>query len=128
MPRYHSHVLGVETRTSSPPNNLKPQHIYCHAIVDGTSDSHNQVLGELLTLGLLYIEFTDAVNFIFPLFKIFGRTNYMIETFTMLYSHAFSPCQAEQLLWCRLILQAGQVKIPTHGTFESCVQKFNMCK
>ena len=85
-------MLGVETQTSTPPDNLKPQHIslcstderkatlklYCHAIVDGftnlqlnrTSNSDpivsydDEVLGyamELLTLGLLYVEFTDAV-------------------------------------------------------------------
>ena len=140
--------MGVETRTSSPPDNLKSEIIslrstegrksilklYCRAIVDGftnlhlnsTSNSHtalsydDKVLGyaiELLTLGLLYVEFTDAVKegdgqhvhrcwkFMLPLFKMSGRTNYTIEAFTMLYSHAFlfSPRQAAQFLWCRFV-------------------------
>ena len=131
-------ILGVETRTSTPPDNLKPKNIssrspaerkatlklYCRAIVDGFTNlqlngtSHSDpmlsyddaVLGyaiELLTLGLLYVKFTDAVKegdgqrvhrcwkFMFPLFKVSGRTNYTIEAFTMLYSHAFllSPRQ-----------------------------------
>ena len=116
-------IIGVETQTSSPPDNLKPEIIslrsteerksilklYCRAIVDGltnlhlnsTSNSHtalsydDKVLGyaiELLTLGLLYVEFTDAVKegdgrvhrcwkFMLPLFKVSGRTNYTIEAF-----------------------------------------------
>ena len=45
----------------------------------------------------------------FPLFKVSGRTNYTIEAFTMLYSHAFflSPRQADQLLWCRFVNATG---------------------
>ena len=37
-------------------------------------------------------------------------TNYTIEAFTMLYSHAFlfSPCQADQLLWCRFVNTTGR--------------------
>ena len=77
---------------------------------------------ELLTLGLLYVEYTDAIKegdgqrvhrcwkFMFPLFKISGRKNYTIEAFTMLFSHAFllSSRQAEQLLWCRFINTTGR--------------------
>ena len=99
--------------------------------LNSTSNSHtalsydDKVLGyaiELLTLGLLYVEFTDTVKegdgqrvhrcwkFMLPLFKVSGRTNYTIEAFTMLYSHAFlfSPRQAAQLLWCRFVNTAGR--------------------
>lgn len=126
-------VLGVEKRTSSPPDHLKPENIssrsvgehkailqfYCRAIVDAftnlqlntnTSDSHtvlsydDKVLGyaiEILTLGLFYVEYTDAIKkgdgqrvhhcwkFMLPLFRVSGRKNYTIEAFTMLFSHAF---------------------------------------
>ena len=143
-------VLGVEATTSSPPDSLsnisaRPVEdrkailkLYADAIVGGftnlgllISDSQtmlsydDKILGyaiELLTLGLLYIEFTDAVKegdgecvhrcwkFMFPLFKVSGRTNYTIEMFTMLYSHAFlfSPRQADQLLWSSFVSTIGR--------------------
>ena len=114
--------------------------LYARAVVDGftnldlhdrASDSHTLLcyddkgLGyaiELLTLGLLYVEFTDAVKegdglrihrcwkFMFPLFKASGRTNYTIEIFTTLYNYTFllSPRQAEQLLWSRFVNTSGR--------------------
>ena len=148
--------MGVETRTSSPPDNLKREIIllqsteerksilklYCHAIVDGftnlhlnsTSNSHtalsydDKVLGyaiELLTLGLLYVEFTDAVKegdrqhvhhcwkFIIPLFKVSGLTNYIIKGQCYTVMLFFSPL-TKLLNFCSAalsILQADLVKI-----------------
>ena len=87
--------------------------MYCRAVVNGftnlnlmtASSSYNvlhyddKVLGyamEVPTLGLFCTEFTDGVReadgdqvhrcwkFMFPLFKVSGRTNYTIEAFTML--------------------------------------------
>ena len=143
-------ILGVDTRTSLTPDNLKPQNIssrsvderkailnsYCRAIVAGFTNlnlnNSNTVFSyddrglgyaiELLTLGLLYVKFTDAGRegdgervhrcwkFMFPLFKESGRTNYTIEAFTMLYSHAFlfSPRQADKLLWCHFVNTTGR--------------------
>lgn len=163
-------LLGIESCTSSPPENLKTHNIgsqspsqckailqaYCRAIVDAFTNLHlntnpsashpvlsynDKIMGyaiELLTLGLLYTEFTDAIRegdgvrilrcwkFMFPLFRASGRINYTIEAFRLLYSHAFllSPCQAKQLLWSRCINTTWQEY--TYGsTLKSCSQRCN---
>ena len=130
---------------------------YCHAIVDAftnlqlntsTSTSNtvinydDKVLGyaiELVTLGLLYVEFTDAIKegdggrihrcwkFMFPLFRASGRTNYTMEAFTMLYSHfSFVPSCSKAASMVSFYQYSRETweeygHGPSHGAFESCV-------
>lgn len=76
---------------------------------------------ELLSLGLFYMEYNDAVRegdgnrvlrcwrYLLPLFKYSGRKNYSIEAFNLLYSYYFvlSPRQSHQLLWSRFVNTSG---------------------
>ena len=71
----------------------------------------------VISLGLLYFEFCDAIKegdgirvlrcwrYMLLLFKCTDRVNYSIEAFTMLaqYHFLFSQRQAHQLLWSRFI-------------------------
>ena len=100
---------------------LKTNSLQCHEILT-YDDKITGYATELLTLGLLYVEFTDAIHegdgdrilrcwrFMLLLFRISGRTNYSIEAFRMLYSYSFllSPRQAKQLLWSRCINTSGR--------------------
>ena len=68
----------------------------------------------LVTLGLLYMEFADAIregdegcilccwHYFLVVFKVAGRKNYSIEAFHLLSQHnfIFSDCMHMQLLWC----------------------------
>ena len=145
-------VFGMDSCTSLPPVELQPKHIskcsleekkrilkkFSRAIVQAFTNlqlsmdsSHvlliydDQICGyaiELMTLGLLYVEFTDAIReadgkrilncwkFMFPLFRASGRTNYTIETFRMLYSYYYllSPRHGQQLLWSRCVNTTGR--------------------
>ena len=76
---------------------------------------------ELLSLGLFYLEYADAVRegdgfrvlrcwrYLFLLFRCSGRKNYTIEAFRMLYNYHFvlSPRQAHQLIWSRFVNTSG---------------------
>ncbi len=80
---------------------------------------------EVLSLGLLYLDFKDAVRegdgdrvlqtwkYFFLLFKASGRKNYAIEAFTLLsqYHITLPPNLAEQLKWSRFINVHG---LPGH--------------
>ena len=77
---------------------------------------------EVISLGLLLIEFTDAIRegdgtrilrcwrYFLLLFKASDRTNYSIEAFTLLAQHKylFSPRMAMQLQWSRTVNVHGR--------------------
>ena len=77
---------------------------------------------EVLTLGLLLIEFEDAIRegdgdricrcwqFFLLIFKATGRTNYSIEAFILLaqLNFVFSPRMAAQLKWSRTVNTHGR--------------------
>ena len=88
----------------------------------GTVCEHTR---EVLSLGLLYLDFKGAVRegdgdrvllvwkYFFLLFKASGRKNYAIEAFTLLsqYHITLPPNLAEQLKWSRFINMHG---LPGH--------------
>ena len=91
---------------------------------DSQLNYSDQILGyakELMSLGLFYMEYTDAVHegdgdrvlrcwrYLFPLFKYSGRKNYTKEAFNMLFSYHFtlSQRQAHQLIWSRFVNTTG---------------------
>ena len=77
---------------------------------------------DVLTLGLLYMEFQDAIRegdgehilrcwkYLLLIFKASHRTNYSVEAFTWLaqYNFIFSERMRQQLLWSRTINVRGQ--------------------
>ena len=81
---------------------------------------------EVLSLGLFYLSFKDAIRhgnglqvlrcwkYFIPIFKASGRTNYSIEAFITLYQYYFtlSPRQSHQLIWSRFVNTRGQ---PDHN-------------
>lgn len=82
-----------------------------------TDDGVLNYAKELMSLGIFYINFKDAIRegsgervllcwkYLFPLFRVTNRRNYTCEVFSMLYSYYFtlSPRQAHQLLWSRFV-------------------------
>ena len=72
---------------------------------------------EVLSLGLLYAEFQDAIRegdglrvlccwrYFLPIFRASNRTNYSIEAFHFLAQHQFllSPRLSQQVLWSRYV-------------------------
>lgn len=78
---------------------------------------------ELTSLGLLLMEFVDAVRegdgerivrcwrYFLPIFKVSGRKNYVIEAFNLLfkYEYCFTPRMKEQLMWERTINTHGRI-------------------
>ena len=88
--------------------------------------NENHVLSyacDVLTLGLLYMEFADAVRegdgerilrcwrYLLLVFKASGRTNYSIEAFTLLsqYHFLFSERMRMQLIWSRTVNVHGRL-------------------
>ena len=77
---------------------------------------------EMLSLGLFYVLFKDAIKegngeevlrcwkYFVPIFKASGRTNYSIEAFLTLYQchYTLSPRLSHQLIWIRFINTHGQ--------------------
>ncbi len=77
---------------------------------------------EVLSLGLLYLKFSDAIRegdgdrilrcwrYFLPLFKATNRTNYSVEEFTMLAQceFIFTPRMIQQLLWSRTVNTQGR--------------------
>ena len=77
---------------------------------------------ELLSLGLLLMEFVDGVRegdgeriircwrYFLPLFKYSDRTNYSVEAFTLLfeYEYALTPRMKQQVMWERTINVHGK--------------------
>ena len=87
-----------------------------------TDDKVFQYAKQVLSLGLFYIEFSDAIRegdgervlrcwrYMLPIFLGAGRTNYSTEALTMLfqYTYAMSPRLAEQLIWSRFVNVHGR--------------------
>ena len=85
------------------------------------SDSVYAYSCETLSLGLLFMEFKDAIRegdsdrvllvwkYLFLLFKASGRRNYSIEAFTLIsqYHLILPPRLAEQIKWSRFINSRG---------------------
>ena len=77
---------------------------------------------EVLSLGILYLEFHDAIRegnglrvlrcwkYLFLLFRASQRTNYSIEAFNLLCQYAFymSPQLAQQLIYSRFVNVQGR--------------------
>ncbi len=85
------------------------------------SDGVHGYAKELISLGLFYMEYSDAIRegdglrvlrcwrYLLLLFRASNRINYTIEAFTILAQHAFllSPRQADQLIWSRFVNTRG---------------------
>ena len=85
-------------------------------------DTVHEYAKEVLSLGLLLLEFKDSVHegdgnrilrcwrYFLPLFKALDRTNYAIEAFTLLAQEKYllSPRMAMQLKWSRTINVHGR--------------------
>ena len=95
----------------------------------GDNDQQDQILlyaSEVLTLGLLYLEFVDAIKegdgtriircyrYFLPLLRHSQRTNYSNEVLLMLYQLEFllTPRQAQQLIWSQTVNYVG---LPGHN-------------
>lgn len=86
------------------------------------SDSVQEYAREVLSLGLLYFEFCDAIQegdgsrilrcwrYLLLIFRAARRTNYAIEAFTLLAHTEFilSPRMASQLKWSRTVNTHGR--------------------
>ena len=84
-------------------------------------DHKQEYAKEVLTLGLFYMEFQDAIRegdgirvircwkFLLLWFRSTGHTNYAIEAMTLLsqFYHLFTPRLAEQLIWGRFVNSHG---------------------
>ena len=85
-------------------------------------DGINEYAKEVLTLGLFYLEYKDAIRegdgtrvlrcwkYLLLFFRASGHTNYTIEAFTLLsqYYYLFPPQLAQQLMWSRFVNTTGQ--------------------
>lgn len=84
-------------------------------------DHVRQYAGEVLTIGLLLMEFIDAIRegdglrnlrcwrVFLPIMKATNRTNYSIEAFNLLAQHDFvlSPRAKQQIIWERTVNVSG---------------------
>ncbi len=84
-------------------------------------DKTNLYARNLLSLGLFYFEYSDAIRegdgervlrcwrYMLPMFISSGRKNYAIEAFNLLLQHDFSlpPRQAAKLIWGRFVNTSG---------------------
>lgn len=89
---------------------------------DGNRDHVVEYAKEVLTMGLLLMNFNDSIHegdglrilmcwrFLLLIFKATGRKNYAIEALTLLcqYHDIFTPRLAEQLLWSRTVNVHGR--------------------
>ena len=95
---------------------------HAHKGRDAAEDHLPAYACEVLTLGLLYMEFTDAIRegdgerilrcwrYFMIVFKACGRKNYAIEAFTMLaqYHFLFTDRMRMQLIWSRTVNAHGR--------------------
>ena len=77
---------------------------------------------EVISLGLLYMEFCDGIRegdgariircwrYFLPMFKASGHTNYVVEAFNLLFQlqYVFTPRMKKQLMWERTINVHGK--------------------
>ena len=89
---------------------------------DSGHDGVLEYASEVLTLGLLFMEFNDAIRvgdgnricrcwqFLFLIFKATGRKNYSVDAFVLLpqLNFLFTPRMAAQLKWSRTINTHGR--------------------
>lgn len=86
-----------------------------------TTDKVREYGRQLLGLGLLYEEYSDAIRegdgerllrcwrYLLPIFKASGRKNYACEVLNMLYQHQYQlPQLSSQLLWSRFVNLHGR--------------------
>lgn len=88
------------------------------------TDDHVQAYAcEVLTLGLIYMEFKDAIRegdgeriircwrYLLVIFKVTGRTHYSVDAFKLLAQNSFSlsPRGAMQLKWNRTVNVHGRI-------------------
>ena len=85
-------------------------------------DGVHEYACETLSLGLLLMEFIDAIRegdgsrilrcwrYFLPIFRVANRTNYSCEAFTLLAQEKFffSPRMASQLKWSRTVNMHGR--------------------
>ena len=142
-------IFGVDSLDDQPDVNMFPEHdqdipdkitvlksavdILVHNFVDiaqrkgrkqkskDNLDHTQEYAKELLSLGLFYLKFQDAIRegdglrvlrcwkLMFLWFRSTGHTNYTIEAMTLLvqYYFLFTPRLAEQLIWGRFINTHG---------------------
>ena len=109
--------------------------------VPTSSDKVNVYARELLSLGLLVVEFEDAIKegdgdrvqrcwkFLLLIFKSAKRKNYAIEAFHFLIQSKvlFSPRLREQLLWSRFVntkgMPACNIPLDLHNEYLNLVAK-----
>lgn len=96
-------------------------HFQFHADINKSRDNVYKYGTQLLSLGCFYLEYSDAIHegdgdrvlhcwqYLQPIFKSSGRTNYSIEALTMLYQYKYqlTPRQSAKLLWNRFINVQG---------------------
>ena len=122
------------------------EQILLHEISSGpVAESEDQVTmyaRELLTLGLLLAEFVDAVKegvgprviriwkFLLPIFSSSKRSNYAIQSFSLLAKCQFlsSPRIQQQLTWSRFVntrgVPGGNKEMDLHMEHLNCTVKF----
>ena len=100
--------------------------IFCKQKECQDEDTVHAYACEVLSLGLLYAEFQDAIRegdglrvlrcwrYFLPIFRASSRTNYSIEAFHLLAQHQFllSPRLSQQLLWSHFVNTHG---VPGHN-------------
>ena len=90
---------------------------YYHRKCKATSDKVFLYNTHLLSIGLFYVEYCDAIKegdgnrvlrcwkYLLPIFKSSGHKNYSIEALNLLcqHHHGLPPRQAAQLVWSRFV-------------------------
>ena len=106
---------------SGTPSDLEA-HILSPTPSDGKPDLISAYSRNLLSLGLLFMEFNDGIRegdgeriircwrYFLPLFKLDKRTNYSVEAFILLaqYEFLFTERQKAQLMWSRTVNTHGR--------------------
>ena len=121
-----STLMGVAAQVVDTHVDLSVQLSKDGSVQAKASDTVYSYACETLSLGLLYMEFRDAIKegdgdrvllvwkFLLLIFKAYKRKNYAIEAFTLLvqYHLVLPPRLAEQLKWSRFINVHG---LPGHN-------------
>ena len=112
---FHSTVRDMLRRIVNLPVQLETS-----STID-TSDGIYNYVQELISLGLVYAEFEDAIRegdgirvlrvwkFLLLIFKAAHRKNYSIEALTLIVQYlTLPPRQREQLIWSRFVNTKGR--------------------
>lgn len=95
---------------------------YPNSSTDKDDDHVRAYAKEVISLGLLLMEFIDSIRegdgeriircwrYFLPLFKSSGRSNYAIEAFNLLfqYEYIFTPRMKQQVMWERTVNYHGK--------------------